>query len=484
VDGAPPQAGAARHPASLARRTGLIYDCTPRRCESPKLEEPMSAEPVIRVQGVSKIYQIYAAPTDRLKQALWRGRRTYYKEFWALRDVSFEVHRGETVGIIGRNGSGKSTLLQIICGILQPTSGEARVTGRLAALLELGAGFNPEFTGRENVYVNGALLGLTRQEIDARFDDIAAFADIGEFIDQPVKTYSSGMFVRLAFSVAVHADPDVLVVDEALAVGDAMFQAKCMTRMRRLMQGGTTLLFVSHDVAAVKALCGRAVLLDRGRAVAIGDTQQVVDEYTRLVHARDVQPAEVSDVSEVAAASVSAEVADLGDDAVFARLASIQRMGNNKATIRNVQLTDARGVPSEGFLHGQAVRLRMLVTVNAPIPLLAFGYHIRDRNGVDVVYSDSLIEEQPIRDPAPGSSFLIEWAFTVPLRNGQYNVACVVSSPDEAAPGPDYGCEELVLCDFVAVAAQFQVAGPTILHGLVKLDNHVMVRPLLAAGAP
>lgn len=438
----------------------------------------MSAEPVIRVEGVSKVYQIYGAPGDRLKQALWRGRRTFYKEFWALRDISFEVHRGETVAIIGRNGSGKSTLLQIICGILQPTTGGVSVAGRLAALLELGAGFNPEFTGRENVFVNGALLGLSRQEIEARFDDIAAFADIGEFIDQPVKTYSSGMFVRLAFSVAVHSDPDVLVVDEALAVGDAMFQAKCMTRMRRLMQGGTTLLFVSHDVAAVKALCSRAVLLDRGRALAIGDTQQVVDEYTRLVHAREAPPTE----AESAPSLAPAEAADLGDDTAFTRLASIQRMGNNKATIRNVQLTDVRGVTSEGFLHGQEMRLRMLVTVNAPIPLLAFGYHIRDRNGVDVVYSDSLIEDQSIRNPSPGSSFLIEWAFPVPLRNGQYNVACVVSSPDEAAPGPDYGCEELVLCDFVAVAAQFHVAGPTILHGLVKLDNHVMVRPLLAAG--
>jgi lipopolysaccharide transport system ATP-binding protein len=436
----------------------------------------MSAEPVVRVEGLSKVYQIYGAPTDRLKQALWRGRRTYYKEFWALRDVSFEVHRGETVGIIGRNGSGKSTLLQIICGILQPTSGEVRVSGRLAALLELGAGFNPEFTGRENAFVNGALLGLTRQEVEARFDDIATFADIGDFIDQPVKTYSSGMFVRLAFSVAVHAEPDVLVVDEALAVGDAMFQAKCMTRMRRLMQSGTTLLFVSHDIAAVKALCGRAVLLDGGRAVAIGDTQNVVDEYTRLVHAREAQTAEASPASALAAA------ADLGDDAAFVRLASIQRMGNNKATIRNVQLTDVRGVPSEGFLHGQEARLRVLVTVNAPVPLLAFGYHIRDRNGVDVAYSDSLIENQSIRNPAPGSTFLIEWTFPLPLRNGQYNVSCVVSSPDEAAPGPDYGGEEFVLCDFVPVAAQFQVAGPTILHGLVRLDNHLMVRPLVAAG--
>jgi lipopolysaccharide transport system ATP-binding protein len=196
-------------------------------------------ELLISARSVGKSYHIYVKPQDRLKQALWRGRRQYYREFWALRDVSFDVHRGEAVGIIGRNGCGKSTLLQIIAGTLTPTEGEVRVSGRVAALLELGSGFNPDFTGRENVYMNGAILGVSRSEMEKRFDDIAAFADIGEFLDQPVKTYSSGMFARLAFGVAINVDPDILIVDEILAVGDAIFQAKCFRRIDRLRQQGT-----------------------------------------------------------------------------------------------------------------------------------------------------------------------------------------------------------------------------------------------------
>src|SRR5690348_2740583 len=216
----------------------------------------------IRVDRLSKRYEIYAQPAHRLKQmilpraqrAMRRSARTYFKEFWALRDVSFDVRRGETVGIVGRNGSGKSTLLQMICGTLHPTAGRISVGGRIAALLELGAGFNPEFTGRENVYLNAAVIGLSREEIDARFDDIAAFADIGDFMEQPVKTYSSGMYVRLAFAVAINVDPEILVVDEALAVGDELFQRKCFARIDAIRSKGATILFVSHSANAVVEL--------------------------------------------------------------------------------------------------------------------------------------------------------------------------------------------------------------------------------------
>lgn len=235
-----------------------------------------SSDIAIRVQNLSKCYPIYDAPRDRLKQFVVPrlqglvGRKTakqYFREFWALRDVSFEVKKGETVGIIGRNGSGKSTLLQIICGTLNPTKGGVETRGRIAALLELGAGFNPEFTGRENVYLNAAVLGLSNEEIDTRFDEIAAFADIGDFIERPVKTYSSGMMVRLAFAVAIHVDPEILIVDEALSVGDAYFQAKCAHRIRSIISKGVTVLFVSHDTASVKSLCSRAILLDSGRSL-------------------------------------------------------------------------------------------------------------------------------------------------------------------------------------------------------------------------
>jgi len=223
----------------------------------------MSSEIAIRVEHLSKHYNVYEKPIHRLLQMLWRGRRRYYREFAAVEDVSFEIKRGETVGIIGRNGAGKSTLLQMICGTLNPTSGSIEVHGKVAALLELGAGFNPEFTGRENVYLAASLYGLTSAEVDDRFESITGFADIGEFIEQPVKTYSSGMFVRLAFAVITHVDADILVVDEALSVGDAYFQQKCMRFLSQFQHRGGTLLFVSHDMGAVNALCASAVLLRR-----------------------------------------------------------------------------------------------------------------------------------------------------------------------------------------------------------------------------
>jgi lipopolysaccharide transport system ATP-binding protein len=239
----------------------------------------MSSEAAILAQDVGKCYQIYDKPQHRLWQGVFRGRRQFYREFWALRDVSLEVQRGETVGIIGRNGSGKSTLLQIIAGTLAPSAGQVKVNGRIAALLELGSGFNPDFTGRENVHLNASILGLSGQQIQDRFDDIAAFADIGEFIDQPVKTYSSGMVVRLAFAVSVYVDAEVLIVDEALAVGDAGFQFKCLDRLKHLTDSGVTLLFVSHDVAMVKSFCDRALYLHQGQERAQGTPDRMAELY-------------------------------------------------------------------------------------------------------------------------------------------------------------------------------------------------------------
>lgn len=249
----------------------------------------------IRVQNLSKCYHIYDAPRDRLKQFVLpriqrisgRKPKQYFREFWALKDVSFEIKKGETVGIIGRNGSGKSTLLQMICGTLNPTSGIVQTNGRIAALLELGSGFNPEFTGRENIYMNAAVLGLSASEVDDRFDDIVAFANIGEFIDQPVKTYSSGMTVRLAFAISVSVEPDILIVDEALSVGDAAFQFKCLERLQSLTQSGTTLLFVSHDMTMVKNFCQRAIYLQSGRERSQGSPEEIAELY--FIDIRDEQ---------------------------------------------------------------------------------------------------------------------------------------------------------------------------------------------------
>jgi len=270
----------------------------------------------IRVSNLSKCYQIYDNPRDRLKQfvvpklcraipalrKLFPARHslltthqgvptphlplpTYYKEFWALKDVSFEIKKGETVGIIGRNGSGKSTLLQIICGTLSPTGGSVQTNGRIAALLELGSGFNPEFTGRENVYMNASVLGLSNEEIDTRFDDIAAFADIGQFIEQPVQTYSSGMVVRLAFAVAINVAPEILVVDEALSVGDELFQRKCYSRIEAIKNSGATILFVSHSGSTIVELCDRAILIDGGEKLSVGAPKQTVGRYQKLLYA-------------------------------------------------------------------------------------------------------------------------------------------------------------------------------------------------------
>lgn len=250
----------------------------------------MSSDIAIRVENLSKCYQIYEQPRDRLKQfimpriqRLFRTyRKDYYREFWALKDVSFKVKKGETVGIIGRNGSGKSTLLQLICGTLNPTNGIIQTNGRIAALLELGSGFNPDFTGHENIYMNAAILGLSKEEIDARYDEIVAFADIGHFIEQPVKTYSSGMGVRLAFSVAVHTSPEILVVDEALAVGDFQFQSKCFERIKTLKENGATILLVTHELSAISQFCDHAILISSGKIISEGNTSKVINDFKKI----------------------------------------------------------------------------------------------------------------------------------------------------------------------------------------------------------
>lgn len=272
---------------------------------SSKPTPPERSDIAIRAQGLSKCYQLYTNPRDRLKQFLWRGKRQYFREFWALRDVSFDIMPGEVVGIIGRNGSGKSTLLQLVCGTLTPTAGEVVIKGRVAALLELGAGFNPEFTGRENVFMSAAIMGLSQQEIAARYEDIVEFSGIRDFIDQPVKTYSSGMYVRLAFSVAISVDPDILVIDEALAVGDGEFARKSFDRIMALKEAGKTILFCSHSMYQIEALCGRAMWLEHGNMQMLGAAAQVTVAYQAdLNKANKVSSGEMWSPAEAATAGV------------------------------------------------------------------------------------------------------------------------------------------------------------------------------------
>ena len=276
-----------------------------------RAETRKSDDVAIRVENLSKCYQIYDKPRDRLMQMLTLGRRRFYREFWALRNISFDVKKGETVGIIGRNGSGKSTLLQMICGTLNPTSGSIQTNGRIAALLELGSGFNPEFTGRENVYLNATVLGLSSEEIDASFDEIAAFADIGEFIDQPVKTYSSGMYVRLAFAVAVNVKPDMLIVDEALAVGDEPFQRKCYSRIERIRDAGVTILLVTHAANTITQMCSRALLLDHGSRLYMGDPKLAVESYYRLIYSTSTEAENIRRELQLKDAAAEGSVGDV-----------------------------------------------------------------------------------------------------------------------------------------------------------------------------
>jgi lipopolysaccharide transport system ATP-binding protein len=362
----------------------------------------MSDEIAIKVESLSKCYHIYDQPRDRLKQmilprlqrALGLQPKQYFREFWALRDVSFEVKKGETVGIIGRNGSGKSTLLQLICGTLNPTSGSIQTNGRIAALLELGSGFNPEFTGRENVYLNGALLGFSAAQIDEKFDAIAAFADIGEHLDQPVKTYSSGMLVRLAFAVQVQVEPEILIVDEALAVGDALFQKRCFQRIEKLVSDGTTLLFVSHDQESVRTLTNRALLLNKGRPIEWGLSSEVVLSYRKLLH--DEESAYFARltknlVERAAQAPLPSDPPSAAPDAVPANAApSIGTrsdrlsFGDGKVKIIMVETLDSNNQPCSLFYPGERLRIRVTCESFARIDKLNVGVRLRNKEGVKI----------------------------------------------------------------------------------------------------
>lgn len=338
----------------------------------------MSSPFAIQVSNLSKRYEIYPAPRERLKQfvlpplqqLMGRTQHQYFKEFWALKDVSFEVTKGETVGIIGRNGSGKSTLLQMIAGTLTPTAGAVQVNGRVAALLELGSGFNPEFSGRENVFMNGAILGLSQEEIAARFDEIAAFADIGEFIEQAVKTYSSGMLMRLAFAVSVCVDPDILIVDEALAVGDMAFMFKCMKRLEQLTQSGTTLLFVSHDIGAIKAFCQRAVYLTKGVAKASGSASDMVEMYLLDMRKEQQDGLEASQ----AAVTQKAAIGDAQQSIAF---------GTAQGHIRAASFS-ASGTSQYIFSSGDLIEISVEYEIDASVNRPAISLFVTDMRMIDL----------------------------------------------------------------------------------------------------
>jgi lipopolysaccharide transport system ATP-binding protein len=416
----------------------------------PPLTQQADSEPAIRVHNLSKCYLIYDRPQDRLKQSIvprlqrliGKPPHTYYREFWALRDVSFEVRKGETVGIIGRNGAGKSTLLQILCGTLRPNSGAVTMTGRIAALLELGAGFNPEFSGRENVYLYASVLGLSRKDVAHRFDDIAAFADIGDFIDQPIKTYSTGMVIRLAFAVITHVDADILVIDEALAVGDAFFVQKCMRFLRRFMETGT-ILFVSHDTGAVINLCQRAMWLEDGAIRALGPPKEIAEAYLADLYEAQQGPSAARDGAAKSLPEEHLSLPDVRDQRlaylnhskfrndieVFRFDPASPSFGKGGATIVDVELRDSDGQRLGWCVGGEDVALGVRCEAHADISSPIIGFYVKDRLGQSLFGDNSYLTymSSPVSVKAT-EHFEALFRFRMPiLPMGDYSICVAVA---------------------------------------------------------
>ena len=407
-------------------------------------EAPARFGPVIEVENVGKCYHIYDRPQDRLKQMLWRGRRCYYREFWALRDISFTVRRGETVGVIGRNGSGKSTLLKLLCGTLTTTTGAVTVCGRVAALLELGTGFNPEFTGRENVYLNAAILGLDDGEVEHYLPEILAFADIGEFIDQPVKTYSSGMAVRLAFAVAAHVRADILIIDEALAVGDVFFVQKCMRFLRKFQEHGT-LFFVSHDTAAVINLCDRVLWLEQGQLREAGSAKEVCEHYLAKLFQTQISGMEPTQPRlDQPAAAMGRRTADMVDQRLaflnqtrfrndielFAFHPQIDAYGTGAMRIVDACFEDQQGGVLQWVVGGEIVTLvvQALALVDLDSPII--GFLVKDRLGQHLFGDNTYLTYST--NPRPlliGQTLTARFTFRMPvLPVGDYAVDIAAAS--------------------------------------------------------
>jgi lipopolysaccharide transport system ATP-binding protein len=387
------------------------------------------SEAVISLKNVSKCFERYAHPIDRLKDMLLPGKQRS-ERFWALQDIDLEVHRGETLGVIGQNGSGKSTLLQIIAGVLQPTSGKVTVRGRVSALLELGSGFNPEFTGRQNVFFNGRILGLTQSEIEARFDDIAAFADIADFIDQPVKSYSSGMFVRLAFAVAVHVDPDVLIVDEALAVGDGIFTHRCMAKIKDFQDLGGTILFVSHDQGAVGRLCSKAIWINSGLMVASGEPSEISRSYQawtydqiNTYHKSTMGLGEaVTPKNGVPERSVGARSPENPFvNKPYRAFPEADRFGTGRAEIVGFEVLDSTNSHTRFVSSGEWVRVVVKVLAHGHIQTPLVGISLYDRLRVAITGINTYQHQHVLPSLSPGTVLDIEFSIKWPeIQGGSY----------------------------------------------------------------
>lgn len=376
----------------------------------------------IKVDHISKIYKLYNNPMDRLKESLGLTRKKKYTEYYALKDVNIEVKRGETVGIIGTNGAGKSTILKIITGVLTPTSGNVEINGRISALLELGAGFNMEYTGLENVYLNGTMIGFTREEIDAKLDDILEFADIGDFIHQPVKTYSSGMFVRLAFAVAINIDPEILIVDEALSVGDVFFQAKCYHKFEEFKKMGKTILFVTHDMGSIQKYCDRAILLSHGKKVSEGNPKEMIDLYKKILvnqYNSDENMTEVIDNHESTNHEVNISV---WKDSMVTN-PDVVAYGNGMADIIDFACFNDKHEISNVFDSNEEFSVVMKVCINEDVVDPIFAFTIKDIKGTEIAGTNTMYEDIETGHIRSGEVRKISFCQKMKLPKGEYLVS-------------------------------------------------------------
>lgn len=419
----------------------------------------MGENVAISLRDVSKCFKRYAHPVDRLKEILLPG-KTCAQEFWALKDINLEIPQGETTGIVGQNGAGKSTLLQIIAGTLTPTTGSVQVTGRVSALLELGSGFNPEFTGRQNIFFNGQILGLSRQEIEAKFDQIAAFAEIGDFIEQPVKTYSSGMVVRLAFAVVANTEPSILIVDEALAVGDAKFQARCMRRIRTMQEQGTTILFVSHDPSSVKMLCKTSVLMQHGQILEVGKPKEVMNHYTALLSSEQPQKYQDSQLKSNKIESQhlqNARFLSPGSAQPSHQKNAIHRHGNQLATIKSVQITDLHGREITKVETGSLFQVVVFLEVSAELSDLVVGISLRNLMGLVIYGTNSHLLNITLPKLQPNQKLGVYFQIPCLLNKGVYTFTVGIHS------------EQGISYDWIDELVVLEVTNNVLCDGLVDL---------------
>lgn len=388
----------------------------------------MAGEYAINVQDVTKIYKLYEKPIDRLKESLSPTHKNYHRDFYALNHISFQVKKGETVGIIGTNGSGKSTILKIITGVLTPTSGTAEVDGVISALLELGAGFNMDYTGIENIYMNGTMMGFSKKEMDEKLPDILEFADIGDFVYQPVKTYSSGMFVRLAFALAINVEPEILIVDEALSVGDVFFQAKCYRRMEEIRRSGTTIVMVTHDMGSIIKYCDKVVLLNKGEFVAEGAPGRMVDMYKKILAGQmDALKEDLEEMNDFSGDGIEQKdfrKEEAGHQGLMREKIAVNanrtEYGDGRAEIFDFGLEDARGNLTNLLLKGEEFTIREKIRFHASVKDPIFTYTIKDKKGTSLTGTNTMYEGTDIKPVGPGDVYEISFKQRMTLQGGEY----------------------------------------------------------------